>query len=282
MGAGGERTPAACRRDPRRRRRAAAGEDEGTGGGGGGDGGGDGHGEGKATRYKTGKRERIAIRRIDNLAARQVTFSKRRRGLFKKAEELSILCDAEVGLVVFSATGKLFQFASTSMKQIIDRYNSHSKTLQRAEPSQLDLQGEDSSTCARLKEELAETSLRLRQMRGEELHRLNVEQLQELEKSLESGLGSVLKTKSKKILDEIDGLERKRMQLIEENLRLKEQVSRMSRMEEMQPGPDSEIVYEEGQSSESVTNASYPRPPPDNDYSSDTSLRLGLSLFSSK
>ncbi|EAZ25858.1 hypothetical protein OsJ_09698 [Oryza sativa Japonica Group] len=168
------------------------------------------------------------------------------------------------------------------MEQIIDRYNSHSKTLQRAEPSQLDLQGEDSSTCARLKEELAETSLRLRQMRGEELHRLNVEQLQELEKSLESGLGSVLKTKSKKILDEIDGLERKRMQLIEENLRLKEQVSRMSRMEEMQPGPDSEIVYEEGQSSESVTNASYPRPPPDNDYSSDTSLRLGLSLFSSK
>lgn len=119
-------------------------------------------------------------------------------------------------------------------------------------------------------------------MRGEELHRLNVEQLQELEKSLESGLGSVLKTKSKKILDEIDGLERKRMQLIEENLRLKEQVSRMSRMEEMQPGPDSEIVYEEGQSSESVTNASYQRPPPDNDYSSDTSLRLGLSLFSSK
>lgn len=211
-----------------------------------------------------------------------MTFSKRRRGLFKKAEELSILCDAEVGLVVFSATGKLFQFASTSMEQIIDRYNSHSKTLQRAEPSQLDLQGEDSSTCARLKEELAETSLRLRQMRGEELHRLNVEQLQELEKSLESGLGSVLKTKSKKILDEIDGLERKRMQLIEENLRLKEQVSRMSRMEEMQPGPDSEIVYEEGQSSESVTNASYPRPPPDNDYSSDTSLRLGLSLFSSK
>uniref|UniRef100_A0A0D9VQG6 K-box domain-containing protein n=1 Tax=Leersia perrieri TaxID=77586 RepID=A0A0D9VQG6_9ORYZ len=101
-----------------------------------------------------------------------------------------------------------------------------------------------------------------RQMRGEELHRLNVEQLQELEKSLESGLGSVLKIKSKKILDEIDGLERK--------------VSRMTRTEEMQPRPDSEIVYEEGgQSSESVTNASYPRPPLDNDDSSDTSLRLG-------
>ncbi|TVU48141.1 hypothetical protein EJB05_07767 [Eragrostis curvula] len=250
-----------------------------------------------------GKRERIAIRRIDNLAARQVTFSKRRRGLFKKAEELSILCDAEVGLVVFSATGKLFHFASSSMKQIIDRYDSHSKTLQRSQvPSQ---PAEDDAACARLREELAEASLKLRQMRGDELHRLNVQQLQELEKNLESGLSSVLKTKSQKIIDEINGLERKastRMQLIEENARLKEQVksmlsfalssnllfpvkshlndplklevSRMARLE-MQAGADSEVVYEEGQSSESVTNTSYPRAPVDNDDSSDTSLRLG-------
>ncbi|KAG2542910.1 MADS-box transcription factor 47-like isoform X3 [Panicum virgatum] len=229
-----------------------------------------------------GKRERIAIRRIDNLAARQVTFSKRRRGLFKKAEELSILCDAEVGLVVFSATGKLFHFASSSMNRIIDRYDSHSKTLQKSEaPSQLQSHVDD-STCARLREELAEASLKLRQMRGEELQRLSVQQLQELEKTLESGLGSVLKTKSQKILDEINGLERKRMQLIEENSRLKEQVTRMARME-MQLGADSEVVYEEGQSSESVTNASYPRPPADtDDGGSDTSLRLGLPLFSSK
>jgi hypothetical protein len=225
-----------------------------------------------------GKRERIAIRRIDNLAARQVTFSKRRKGLFKKAEELSILCDADVGLVVFSATGKLFNFASSSMKQIIDRYDSHSKTLQRSEePSQ---PAEDRA-CARLREELVEASLKLRQMRGEELHRLNVQQLQELEKSLESGLSSVLKTKSQKIIDEIRGLERKRMQLIEENSRLKEQVSRMARLE-MQLGADSEVVYEEGMSSESVTNTSYPRAPEDNDDSSDTSLRLGLPLFTPK
>ncbi|RCV46207.1 hypothetical protein SEVIR_9G518400v4 [Setaria viridis] len=224
-----------------------------------------------------GKRERIAIRRIDNLAARQVTFSKRRRGLFKKAEELSILCDAEVGLVVFSATGKLFNFASSSMKQIIDRYDSHSKTLQKSEASSKLQSHVNDSTCVRLREELAEASLKLRQMRGEELQRLSVQQLQELEKTLESGLGSVLKIKSQKILDEINGLERKRMQLIEENSRLKEQVARM----EMQLGADSEVVYEEGQSSESVTNTSYP-PADTDDGGSDTSLRLGLPLFSSK
>jgi hypothetical protein len=59
-------------------------------------------------------REKIKIRKIDNATARQVTFSKRRRGLFKKAAELSILCDAEVGLVIFSSTGKFFEFSSTS------------------------------------------------------------------------------------------------------------------------------------------------------------------------
>ncbi|KAL3538705.1 hypothetical protein ACH5RR_002071 [Cinchona calisaya] len=69
-------------------------------------------------------RHRIQIKRIDNLTARQVTFSKkRRRGLFKKAQELSTLCDAEIALIVFSATGKLFEFCSSSMLQVIERRN---------------------------------------------------------------------------------------------------------------------------------------------------------------
>jgi hypothetical protein len=58
-------------------------------------------------------RERREIKRIESAAARQVTFSKRRRGLFKKAQELSVLCDADVALIVFSSTGKLSQFASS-------------------------------------------------------------------------------------------------------------------------------------------------------------------------
>uniref|UniRef100_M8BN15 MADS-box transcription factor 57 n=1 Tax=Aegilops tauschii TaxID=37682 RepID=M8BN15_AEGTA len=67
-------------------------------------------------------RGKIVIRRIDNSTNRQVTFSKRRGGLLKKAKELSILCDAEVGLVVFSSTGRLHEFSSTNMKAVIDRY----------------------------------------------------------------------------------------------------------------------------------------------------------------
>lgn len=58
-------------------------------------------------------RQKIQIKKIDNLTTRQVTFSKRRRGLFKKAQELSTLCDAEIALIVFSATGKLFEYSSS-------------------------------------------------------------------------------------------------------------------------------------------------------------------------
>ncbi|KAL6995219.1 MADS-box transcription factor anr1 [Sarracenia purpurea var. burkii] len=58
-------------------------------------------------------RGKIVIRRIDNSTSRQVTFSKRRSGLLKKAKELAILCDAEVGVMIFSSTGKLYDFSST-------------------------------------------------------------------------------------------------------------------------------------------------------------------------
>lgn len=53
------------------------------------------------------------LERIENKASRQVTFSKRRKGLIKKAYELSVLCDAEVGLIIFSGRGKPFEFGST-------------------------------------------------------------------------------------------------------------------------------------------------------------------------
>jgi hypothetical protein len=59
-------------------------------------------------------RGKTQMKRIENESNRQVTFSKRRNGLLKKAFELSVLCDAEVALIVFSTTGKLYEFSSTS------------------------------------------------------------------------------------------------------------------------------------------------------------------------
>lgn len=57
-------------------------------------------------------RGRVVLKRIENKINRQVTFSKRRSGLLKKAHEISVLCDAEVALIIFSNKGKLYEFAT--------------------------------------------------------------------------------------------------------------------------------------------------------------------------
>lgn len=53
------------------------------------------------------------MKRIENASSRQVTFSKRRNGLLKKAYELSVLCDADVALIIFSSKGRLYEFSSS-------------------------------------------------------------------------------------------------------------------------------------------------------------------------
>ncbi|XP_022889175.1 MADS-box transcription factor 21-like [Olea europaea var. sylvestris] len=58
-------------------------------------------------------RGKVEIKKIENVNSRQVTFSKRRGGLLKKAKELAVLCDAQVGVIIFSGTGKLYEFASS-------------------------------------------------------------------------------------------------------------------------------------------------------------------------
>ena len=54
-----------------------------------------------------------------NLCAHQVTFTKRKFGLMKKAYELSVLCDCEIALIIFSSSNKLYQYASTDMDKVL-------------------------------------------------------------------------------------------------------------------------------------------------------------------
>ncbi|KAF7829289.1 MADS-box protein SVP [Senna tora] len=221
-------------------------------------------------------REKIQIKKIDNATARQVTFSKRRRGLFKKAEELSVLCDADVGLIIFSATGKLFDYSSSSMKEILERHHLHSKNLSKMDQPSLELQLVENSDITSLSSEVAEKTRQLRQMRGEDLQGLNIEELQQLERCLESGLGRIIEKKGEKIMNEIGDLERKGMHLMEENERLKRQVAQLSNGKR-HGGTESDIlVNEDGQSSESVPNVCNSNGAPQDYDSSDTSLKLGL------
>jgi len=59
-------------------------------------------------------RGKIEIKRIENSNNRQVTYSKRKGGLLKKAKEISVLCDAKVSLVIFANNGKMHEFCSSS------------------------------------------------------------------------------------------------------------------------------------------------------------------------
>ncbi|GAA6020785.1 hypothetical protein JCM10207_001657 [Rhodosporidiobolus poonsookiae] len=68
-------------------------------------------------------RRKISIAPIQDERNRQVTFLKRKNGLFKKAYELGVLCSADVAVVVFNANGKLFEFHSGDMDRILLRYS---------------------------------------------------------------------------------------------------------------------------------------------------------------
>lgn len=72
-------------------------------------------------------RKKIQISRIGDERNRQVTFTKRKFGLMKKAYELSILCDCEIALIIFNSSTKLFQYASTDMDKILLRYTEYNE-----------------------------------------------------------------------------------------------------------------------------------------------------------
>lgn len=66
--------------------------------------------------------QKIKITKIDIKNHLQVTFSKRRSRLFKKASELCTLCAIEIAIIVFSPAGKVFSFGHPNVDSIIDQF----------------------------------------------------------------------------------------------------------------------------------------------------------------
>lgn len=72
-------------------------------------------------------RKKIQISRITDERNRQVTFNKRKFGVMKKAYELSVLCDCEIALIIFSSSNKLYQYASTDMDKVLLKYTEYNE-----------------------------------------------------------------------------------------------------------------------------------------------------------
>ncbi|CAB4306711.1 unnamed protein product [Prunus armeniaca] len=143
-------------------------------------------------------RGKIEIKRIENTTNRQVTFCKRRNGLLKKAYELSVLCDAEVALIVFSNRGRLYEYANNSVKETIERYKKacaeSTNTGSVSEASTQYYQQE----AAKLRAQIGNLQNSSRHMMGESLSSMNMKDLKNLESKLEKGINRI---RSKKEID---------------------------------------------------------------------------------
>ncbi|XP_042015577.1 agamous-like MADS-box protein MADS3 isoform X2 [Salvia splendens] len=164
-------------------------------------------------------RGRVELKRIENKINRQVTFSKRRNGLLKKAYELSVLCEAEVALIIFSSRGKLYEFATTSTTETLERY--HRCSLNHQENS-----GEgETQEFSKLKAKYESLQRTQRHLLGENLGTLSSKELQNLEKQLEGALAQARQRKKHMLMEEMEELGRKERQIGDMNKQLKIRVS---------------------------------------------------------
>lgn len=165
-------------------------------------------------------RGKTQMKRIENDTSRQVTFSKRRNGLLKKAYELSVLCDAEVGLIIFSPRGKLYEFASPSMEEILEKYKKRSKENGMAQTTkEQDTQYSEHSKqkLANMEEQIRILESTQRKMLGEGLESCSMAELNKLESQAERGLSHIRARKTEILVDQIECLKRKERLLSEEN-----------------------------------------------------------------
>ncbi|WOL09974.1 MADS-box transcription factor 50-like [Canna indica] len=165
-------------------------------------------------------RGKTEMKRIENTISRQVTFSKRKNGLLKKAYELSVLCDVEVALLIFSPRGKLYEFASSSIQSTIERYKEHLREDVSSTTQELDTKQWKNEAEMTKRLELLETSKQ--QLLGEILESCSLEELHDLEGKIMQSLQSIRGRKHLLLKEQVAQLKEKEKSLLKENALLRE------------------------------------------------------------
>lgn len=163
----------------------------------------------------------MELKRIENKINRQVTFAKRRNGLLKKAYELSVLCDAEVALIIFSNRGKLYEFCSSpSITKTLERYHRCSYAAEQLNQSSQDSE-RNYQEYLKLKARVEVLQQSQRHLLGEDLSQLSSKELEQLEHQLDTSLKQIRSTKTQHLLDQLSDLRQKEHALLEMNKALR-------------------------------------------------------------
>ncbi|KAK4858989.1 hypothetical protein QYF36_024902 [Acer negundo] len=223
-------------------------------------------------------RGKIEIKRIENTTNRQVTFCKRRNGLLKKAYELSVLCDAEVALIVFSSRGRLYEYSNNSVKSTIERYKKAcADTSNTGSVSEANAQFYQQEA-AKLRGQIANLQNSNRNMLGESLSALTMKELKNLENKLEKGISRVRSKKNELLFSEIEYMQRREIDLQNNNQLLRTKISENERslqgMNLMPGGSSYEIVQSQSYDSRNYFQVNALQP--SNHYSRQDPMALQL------
>ncbi|GKC06325.1 MADS-box protein AGL42-like protein isoform X1, partial [Tanacetum coccineum] len=189
-------------------------------------------------------RGKVELKRIENTTSRQVTFSKRRNGLLKKAYELSVLCDAEVALMIFSHKGKLFEFSSSKYvdssfvprvvekrcpflglvmsrpSKTVQKYREHVKKDENCNPEMEVNTQQLKDEAAIIQQKIEQLEASQRKFLGQDLVSCSLGELSELDSKLEHTLRTIRARKAQLFKEQFDKLKAKERYLLEQNERL--------------------------------------------------------------
>ncbi|XP_028762781.1 agamous-like MADS-box protein AGL19 isoform X4 [Neltuma alba] len=165
-------------------------------------------------------RGKTQMKRIENDTSRQVTFSKRRNGLLKKAFELSVLCEAEVALIIFSPRGRLSEFASSSVNKTVERY------LRKVKDRGLGTKGSQANTqegTINMTKKIEHLEVLKRKLLGDGLDACSIDELRQTENQLEQSLSKIRARKDQLLKEQIQELREEEKRLLDINEELREQ-----------------------------------------------------------
>ncbi|WOK94553.1 MADS-box transcription factor 26-like [Canna indica] len=156
-------------------------------------------------------RSKVQLKRIENPVRLQISFGKRHASLLKKAIELSVSCDADIGVIIFSTQGKIYQLATSgTMEGLIERYKmvcgeaDQVADIQINQPQEAQLE-----EISRLKQEIGLLQKNIRYIPERIAQHMTLDELLILEKHIEIWLYHIRDAKRQIMFQEIESLKNK-------------------------------------------------------------------------